>query len=144
MPLALALALLAPIAVAGGVAPSAAEDRPAVIDAAIASMQGALVTLSDVALARALGLFGLERNDGPIAPDEVTRYVNAQLAVREAGQLAVRVSPADVARAWEAVDGAALTARLGPPGSIRPGAAADRGGPPAPALRRAAVPGVRS
>jgi len=109
---ALALAVLAPVAVAGRVAPSAADERPAVIDEAIASMQGALVALSDVALARALGLFGLERNDGPIAPDEVTRYVNAQLAVREAGQLAVRVSPEDVARAWEAVGGATLTARL--------------------------------
>ena len=110
---ALALALLfAAVDGAGGAGPAAADERPVVIDAAIASMQGALVALSDVALARALGLFGLDPSDAAITAAAVTRYVNAQLAVREAGQLAVRVAPEDVARAWEAAGGAALTARL--------------------------------
>jgi hypothetical protein len=108
---ALALALLA--ATAGAETPpgpAAGESR--LVDAAVASMPGALVTLSDVALARALGLFGLERADGSITPAEVTRYVNAQLAVREADQLAVKVSAEEMARAWEAAGGAALAARL--------------------------------
>jgi hypothetical protein len=108
---ALALALLA--ATAGPWAPpGAAAEEPRLVDAALASVRGALVTLSDVALARALGLFGLGRSDGPITPAEVTRYVNAKLAVREADQLAVKVSAEDVARAWEAAGGAALGPRL--------------------------------
>ena len=106
---ALGLAMLAAIA---GAAPGAAAEESRVVDAAVASMRGALVTLSDVALARALGLFGLERSDGPITAAEVTQYVNAQLALREADQLAVKVSAEDVARAWEAAGGAALAARL--------------------------------
>jgi len=108
---ALALALLAATAGAGA-APGAAAQESRVVDAAVASMRGALVTLSDVALARALGLFGLEPSDGPITPAEVTQYVNARLAVREADQLAVKMSAEDVARAWEAAGGAALAARL--------------------------------
>jgi len=108
---ALALALLA-ATVGAGAAPGASAEESRTVDAAVASMRGALVTLSDVALARALGLFGLGRSNGPITPAEVTRYVNAQLALREADQLAVKVSAEDVARAWEAAGGAALAARL--------------------------------
>ena len=106
-----ALALLA-VTAGAGTAPGAAAEESRVVDAAVASMRGALVTLSDVALARALGLFGLERSDGPITPAEVTQYVNARLAVREADQLAVKVSAEDVARAWEAAGGGALAGRL--------------------------------
>lgn len=91
--------------------PAAAGDGR-VVDAAIASVQGALVTLSDVALARALGLFGLTPSAGPITPEEVTRYVDALLALREADQLAVTVSADESARAWEAAGGADLSARL--------------------------------
>ena len=106
---ALGLAMLAAIA---GAAPGAAAEESRVVDAAVASMRGALVTLSDVALARALGLFGLARSDGPITTAEVTQYVNAQLAVREADQLAVKVRAEALARAWEAAGGAALATRL--------------------------------
>jgi hypothetical protein len=103
---ALALALLA---LPPGRA-AAADER--VVDVAIASVRGALVTLSDVALARALGLFGLSPSTGPITPAEVARYVDALLARREAEQLAVHVSEEEVTRAWDAAGGAALAARL--------------------------------
>jgi len=83
-----------------------------IVDAAIASVRGALVSLSDVALARALGLFELAPAPGPIAPEDVARYIDALLALREAEQLAVRVAPEDSARAWETAGGAALSARL--------------------------------
>lgn len=88
----------------------AAEAR--VVDAAVASIGGALITLSDVTLARALGLFGLERSDGPITSAEIERYLDALLAVREAERLAVAVSAEDLDRAWEAAGGAALARRL--------------------------------
>ena len=83
-----------------------------IVDAAIASVRGALVALSDVALARALGLFELAPGSGPIPPADIARYIDALLALREAEQLAVRVPPEDSARAWEAAGGAVLAARL--------------------------------
>ena len=106
---ALALVLLAPLAPAPGSA-QAGDGR--VVDAAIASVRDALVALSDVALARALGLFELSPSTGPITPAEIARYVDALLALREAEQLAVRVAPEDLARAWDAAGGTALAARL--------------------------------
>jgi hypothetical protein len=92
-------------------APVPAESGRAV-DAAIASARGALVTLSDVTLARALGLFGLTPSPGPVTRAEVDRYLDARLAVREAEQLAVAVSPEESAEAWTAAGGDTLATRL--------------------------------
>ncbi len=83
-----------------------------VVDAAIASTRGALVTLSDVTLARALGLFGLVPSAGPVTRAEVDRYLDARLAVREAEQLAVTPSAEESAEAWAAAGGEALAERL--------------------------------
>ncbi|MET0851470.1 MAG: hypothetical protein ABW020_10110 [Candidatus Rokuibacteriota bacterium] len=91
---------------------SATAQSGRVVDTAIASTRGALVTLSDVTLARALGLFGLTPSAGPVTRAEVDRYLDARLAVREAEQVAVAVPAEESARAWEAAGGAALTARL--------------------------------
>ena len=88
----------------------AADTRP--VDATLAVVADSLVSLSDVTLARALGLFGLERSDGPVTDAEVERYLDGQLAVREAAQLDVDVPDADVDRAWEAAGGASLARRL--------------------------------
>ncbi len=100
-----ALALLA-TAGAGG----AADVR--LMDSVLAEVGSRPIMLSDVALARALGVLGLEPSVGPITDAELARYLEAQLVLREAGQLAVEVSAADVDRAWEAAGGAALAARL--------------------------------
>src|SRR5262249_12856720 len=102
---AIALALVA--CAAGG---HAAETRP--VDAALAEVGGALVTLSDVALARALGLFGLERSAGPVTEADVERYLEGQLLVREAAQFEIAVPPADVEAAWQAAGGDVLARRL--------------------------------
>jgi hypothetical protein len=99
----LGLALLATAA-------TAADRRLA--DAVLADVGGRLVTLSDVAVARALDLFGLEPSDGPITEREIDRYLDAQLAVSEAIQLGIGVSADEVDRAWEAAGGPALGARL--------------------------------
>ena len=101
-------AVLALLAIAG--VSDAADVR--LMDSVLAEVDSRPVTLSDVALARALGVLGLEPSAGPITDTELERYLEAQLALREAGQLAVEVSSADVDRAWEAAGGAALAARL--------------------------------
>jgi hypothetical protein len=57
-------------------------------------------------------VLGLEPSAGPITDAGLERYLEAQVALREASQLAVEVSAADVDRAWELAGGAALAARL--------------------------------
>jgi hypothetical protein len=101
-------AVLALLAIAG--VSDAADVR--LMDSVLAEVDSRPVTLSDVALARALGVLGLEPSAGPVTDTELERYLEAQLALREAGQLAVEVSSADVDRAWESAGGAALAARL--------------------------------
>ncbi|PWU25146.1 MAG: hypothetical protein C5B48_02795 [Candidatus Rokuibacteriota bacterium] len=88
----------------------AADTR--LVDMVLGEVGTTPIMLSEVALARALGLLGLEPSAGPITDADVTRYLDAQLAVREAAQLAIEVSAADVDRAWELVGGASLAARL--------------------------------
>jgi hypothetical protein len=102
------VAALALLAIAGAAA--AADSR--LMDAVLAEVGSRPVMLSDVALARALGALGLEPSAGPITDADLARYLDAQLAVREATQLAIEVSAADVDRAWEMAGGAALAARL--------------------------------
>ena len=101
-------AVLALLAIAG--VSDAADVR--LMDSVLAEVGSRPIMLSDVALARALGVLGLEPSAGPITDTELERYLEAQLALREAGQLAVEVSSADVDRAWESAGGAALAARL--------------------------------
>ena len=110
------VAMLGLLALAAGVTTEAA-DRPAdgadrLADAALAEVGDRLITLSDLALARALGLLGLERSDGPLTDGDLDRYMDARLAVSEAIQLGIEVQADDVDRAWEAAGGAALAARL--------------------------------
>jgi pyruvate/2-oxoglutarate dehydrogenase complex dihydrolipoamide acyltransferase (E2) component len=88
----------------------AAETRP--VDATLAVVGDTLVSLSDVTLARALGLFGLVPSEGPVTDADVDRYLDSQLEVREAAQLEIDVPAADVDRVWQAAGGAALARRL--------------------------------
>jgi hypothetical protein len=98
------------LAVACAGAGHAAETRP--VDATLAVVGDTLVSLSDVTLARALGLFGLVPSEGPVTGADVDRYLEGQLEVREAVQLEIDVPAADVDRAWQAAGGAALARRL--------------------------------
>jgi hypothetical protein len=102
------LAALALLVRAG--AAHAAEIRP--LDAILAEIGGALVGLSDITLARGLGLFGLEPSDGPVTHFELERYIDGQLGTREAVQLAIDVPATDVDRAWQAAGGEMLDRRL--------------------------------
>lgn len=82
------------------------------VDVVLAEVGSSPVMLSEVVLARALGLLGLHASTGPLTDAELTRYVDAQLAVREAARLEVEVPAADIDRAWETAGGAGLASRL--------------------------------
>ena len=81
-------------------------------DAALAQVGAGLVTLSDVTLARALGLFGLSPSDGPTAAGDLDRYVDGQLAAGEAVQLGMDLEAGALDGAWQAAGGPALESRL--------------------------------
>jgi hypothetical protein len=81
--------------------PARAEDG--FLDGLVAQVDSAIVTASDVALGRALGLFGLTPTGGPLSPAEIQRYVDGQLLVREAARIGVEAAPAALAEAWAAV-----------------------------------------
>ena len=104
-----AWALLVGLVVLGG---AAAHAAPVLVDTVLAQVGSAPVMLSDVALARALGVLGLAPAPGPITEAELSSYLDTQLAVREANQIGIEVSAADVDRAWESAGGAVLATRL--------------------------------
>jgi hypothetical protein len=85
---------------------------PRLVDVVVAEIGSSAVMLSEVALARALGVLGLEPSPGPITEAEVDHFLDAQLAAREATQLEIDVSAADVDGAWQRAGGAALESRL--------------------------------
>jgi len=78
-----------------------AEER--FLDRLVAEVDGAVVTASDVALGRALGLFGLAPTTGPLSAAEIQRYVDGQLLVREAARIGVEATAAQQREAWAAV-----------------------------------------
>jgi hypothetical protein len=72
------------------------------LDAVLASVAGKTVTVTDVAIGRALSLFGLRPSEAPIGKGEVEQVVNAVLLEREAAQLAIGDAPEEVETAWHA------------------------------------------
>src|SRR5262245_5981122 len=94
------------------IAGSAAAADSRLADMVLAEVGSTPVMLSDVALARTLGVLGLAPSDASITEAELDRYLDAQLALREAGQLEIQVPPADVDRAWQAAGGSTLATRL--------------------------------
>jgi NADH dehydrogenase len=61
----------------------------AFLDAVLASVAGKTVTVTDVAIGRALSLFGLRPSEAPIGRADVESLANAVLMEREAAQLAI-------------------------------------------------------
>lgn len=78
------------------------------VDAVLGEVDGRVVTASDVALARALGVLGLEASAAPISRGDVDRFADGWLAVAAARRLAIEVSPVEVDHEWQA-----LAARVG-------------------------------
>ena len=73
------------------------------LDGLVAEVDGVVVTASDVALGRALGLFGLTPSSGPLSAGDIQRYIDGQLLAREASRIGVESTPAERAEAWAAV-----------------------------------------
>ena len=59
------------------------------VDAVVGEVGSSIVTASDIALARALGLFGFSPSETPIARADVDRYDTALVAVLEASRLGI-------------------------------------------------------
>ncbi len=98
-----ALAPLATLAlVAALVLGPAPVASAAVVDAVLGDVNGTAITLSDVALARALGLFGFGPSEAPVSRPDVARLMDARLAEREAARLEIEGSAAEVEEAWQA------------------------------------------
>jgi hypothetical protein len=79
----------------------------------LAEVDGRTITASDVALARALGLFGVQPTDDPIRTADIERYADARLIEHEASRLGIAGTSQEAEAAWQA---AAL--RLGGPDAL--------------------------
>jgi hypothetical protein len=78
------------------------------LDALLAQVEARTVAASDVALARALQLFGFTPATAPIERGDVERFVDVLLMVEEAGRIGLAADEPEVERAW-----AAMAARVG-------------------------------
>jgi len=84
------------------------------LDAVLAGVNGTTITASDATIARALGLFGMQRSEKPIQAADVSLLVDAWLIDAEATRLQIAPSAADVEEAWQAV-----AARVGGADALR-------------------------
>jgi hypothetical protein len=97
------LGLLVGLACVGALgASSPALAAETFLDAVLASVAGKTVTVTDVAIGRALSLFGLRPSEAPIDRVEIEQVVNGVLLEREAAQLAIGDTPEEVEAAWRA------------------------------------------
>jgi hypothetical protein len=75
------------------------------VDAVLADVNGTIITASDVAIARALSLFGMTPSAAAIQPADVRQLADARLIEAEAVHLQIVPSAADTDLAWQtAVD----------------------------------------
>jgi hypothetical protein len=70
------------------------------VDAVLAQVESAVVSASDIAIARALGLFGFTPSDNPIDAADVDRYATALGEVLEATRLGLAPSVSEIDQAW--------------------------------------------
>jgi hypothetical protein len=68
----------------------------------LAEVDRAIITASDAAIGKALGLFGLEATPRSIHTEDVRRLVDAWLAIAEADRLQIAPAPTDIEEAWRA------------------------------------------
>ncbi len=74
------------------------------VDAVLAQVESAVVSASDIALARALGLFGFTPSANPIDAADVDHYATALGEVLEAARLGLAPSPPEIDQAWAALE----------------------------------------
>jgi hypothetical protein len=72
------------------------------LDAVVGELNGKTITASDIALARALGLFGLSPSASPIDAAAVERFTDVLLALEEAERLGLEAPAEQVEEGWRA------------------------------------------
>ncbi|MGH7277299.1 MAG: hypothetical protein ACREJG_01275, partial [Candidatus Rokuibacteriota bacterium] len=72
------------------------------VDAVLGEAEARIVTAGDIALARALGLFGFTPSPAAITGGDVERLLHAWLVVVEARRLGIGGSPDALDAAWPA------------------------------------------
>jgi hypothetical protein len=95
-------------------APAPGCASTAFLDAVLADVDRTIVTASDAAIARGLGLFGMEPSQTSIQTTDVQRLADAWLIDAEASRLQITPTPEDVEEAWHAI-----ADRLGGMGALR-------------------------
>ena len=78
------------------------------LDTLLAQVDSPTISASDIALARALGVFGFAPSSAPITRADIDRFVDVLLILAEAGKIGVEADPAAVEATW-----AAAAARAG-------------------------------
>lgn len=81
-----------------------ARTAPAqVFDTLLAQVDSKTIASSDIALVRALGIFGYEPTSAPIGRADIDRFVDILLILTEAGRIGLSVEPAQADQAWVAI-----------------------------------------
>lgn len=73
------------------------------VDAMVAQVDLYTIAASDIALARALGLFDLPHAKGPIRAADVDRFIDGRLIVAEAERLGITPPPEVLEKEWREV-----------------------------------------
>jgi len=73
----------------------------AMVDAVLAEVHGSAVTAGDIALARALFVFGFSPSEAPIIESDVERFLDALLERHEAKRLRIEPSGEAKEAAWQ-------------------------------------------
>ena len=73
------------------------------LDTLLAQVDSPTISASDIALARALGVFGFAPSSAPITRADIDRFVDVLLILAEAAKIGVEAEPAAVEAAWAAV-----------------------------------------
>lgn len=95
-------ALVLALALSFGGSCAAAQPTERFLDAVLASVNGRIVAASDVAIARALSLFGAKPSDAPIQQADAERLVDGRLIDQESVQLEIGGTPQEFEDAWRA------------------------------------------
>jgi hypothetical protein len=78
--------------------------EPGVVDAVVGAVGSTAVSASDIALARALGLFGFTPSEEPIGSADVDQYTAALVAVLEATRLGIGPTITELDQAWTGLE----------------------------------------
>jgi hypothetical protein len=88
------------VIIAGWWLASVAAASSAPLDVLLAQAESRTIAASDIALARALHLFGFAPSPAPIERGDVERFIDVFLIVEEAGRIGLSAEDAEVERAW--------------------------------------------